>query len=120
MQDYSELLKIAKGNLNNVEIQKNTQSIAVLTDKGNIYTKIIFNALSDENTDEYSLLNDLESNDDTQIQKIICFWANGGVDLPSWKFRKMLCELNIENQNAQMLLHGGTAFIVKSILQTLK
>ena len=107
-----------KQQLKNIDIRKYGIH-SVLTSKGNIYCKIIFNALSDESINEHSFLSELKSNDDTQIQKIVCLWSNGDIDMPSWKFRKMLCELNVENKNAQMLLNGGISYIIKSILQTL-
>ena len=47
-------------------------------------------------------------------------WGSGDIDLPSWKLRKMLCEVHLENQKAQMLLLGKPSYIVKNILQTLK
>ena len=120
MEEYYKMLEIAKNSLKKVNIQTYTQCIVVLTDKQKIYHKIIANALSEENTAEFSFLNELKANHDTKIKKIVCMWGCGDIDLPSWKLRKMLCEVNLENQNAQMLLLGKPSYIVKNILQTLK
>ncbi|WP_195975577.1 hypothetical protein [Hydrogeniiclostridium mannosilyticum] len=114
------MLEIAENSLKKVKLQAYTQCIVVLTDKQKIYHKIIANALSEENAVEFSFLNELKSNHDTKIKKIVCMWGSGDIDLPSWKLRKMLCEVNLENQKAQMLLLGKPSYIVKNILQTLK
>ena len=91
------MLEIAENSLKKVKLQAYTQCIVVLTDKQKIYHKIIANALSEENAVEFSFLNEVKSNHDTKIKKIVCMWGSGDIDLPSWKLRKMLCEVNLEN-----------------------
>ena len=52
------------------------------------------------------------------VIRLVCCWPNGWFDLPSYHFRKKLCELNPNNETAQMLLTGEKAFVLKSIRDT--
>ncbi|MBQ9919898.1 MAG: hypothetical protein IJO49_03630 [Clostridia bacterium] len=45
---------------------------------------------------------------DNSIKKILCMWENNTIDVPSSDFMKKLCEINIENRNAIVLLNAGT------------
>ncbi len=40
------------------------------------------------------------------ISKIVCMFEGGFVEVPSGDFMKKLCELNIENKEAEVLLSG--------------
>ncbi len=52
----------------------------------------------------------------TAVQKILCMWEGGTVDVPSGKFMKKLCGINSENKKAQVLLKTiNGAFAVKTI-----
>lgn len=44
----------------------------------------------------------------TTIQKIVCMWEGGGVDVPAYQFIKKLCALNIENKKAEILLRTAS------------
>ena len=55
---------------------------------------------------------------DDIVISLICCWSNGAFDMPSYNFRKKLCELNPNNETAQMLLNGEKAFNLKSIRDT--
>ena len=50
------------------------------------------------------------------VEKIVCVWEGGAIDVPPYRFMKALCELNDENKNTQILLNGGNgSYIIKSI-----
>ena len=43
----------------------------------------------------------------TTVTHILCMWEGGYVDVPSHKFITTLCEMNIENKNAEILLKSN-------------
>ena len=50
------------------------------------------------------------------VQKIVCMWEGGAIDVPSYKFMKTLCDTNPENKKAEILLSAGTdAYVTKKI-----
>ena len=51
------------------------------------------------------------------VTKIVCMWSGKHIDVPSYKFMKMLCDLNNKNKETQILLRGaGNMYIIKKIL----
>ncbi len=50
----------------------------------------------------------IEKYNNNTIKKIICMWENQTIDVPSSDFMKKLCEINIENKKAVVLLSAGT------------
>ncbi len=40
------------------------------------------------------------------ISKIVCMFEGGAIGTPAYQFMKNLCELNIENKKAEVLLSG--------------
>lgn len=127
MKDFEELLSVIKNALQSVTPHQYTQVIAVCSDNGYIYHSIINNALSKEKTIEEQLINQLIENDSTLVKKVVCIWAKDGVnvdmldrvDMPSYDFRKKLCDCNSDNVNAEILLCGKEGFITKTIGQTM-
>ncbi len=53
------------------------------------------------------------------VVRLICCWSDGSFDLPWYVFREKLCDLNPNNQDAEMLLMGEKTFIVKPIRVTM-
>lgn len=49
----------------------------------------------------------LLSNEMPPVQKIVCMWKSGVVDVPSGAFLKRLCELSAQNKDAEILLKGS-------------
>ena len=125
MKEFEELLLVVKNTLQSITPNQYTQVIAICSDNGYIYHTIIDNALSVENTAEQQLINKLLENNATLVKTIVCVWAKNGVnmldclDMPSYDFRKMLCDCNSDNVNAEILLHSKEGFITKSIGQTM-
>ena len=53
-----------------------------------------------------------------KIASKVTVWKDGGVDLPSIRFRKALLEMDGHNRDTQMLLQGGNGYILKKIAET--
>ncbi len=51
----------------------------------------------------------------TTVQKIVCMWEGGAIDVPSYQFMKTLCDINAENRKAEILLRGLNAYVTKKI-----
>lgn len=52
----------------------------------------------------------------TTIQKIICMWEGETIDVPSNRLIKALCDGNLENKNAEILLRAGPdAYVTRKI-----
>lgn len=92
--------KIAVESLSGTEKNQHTQAIVLFSTAGNKYSAIIKNALSKERLDEKALLEKLKIANDTEIRYVLCMWQDNGIDIPSYNFREMLCELNPENKKS--------------------
>ncbi len=72
-----------------------------------------------DSQDEKDALQELSLNVG-KVDRIICMWLDGEVDLPSYTFRKGLLEIDPENKNAQILLMGMNGFTMRSLDSTMK
>lgn len=95
---------LATETLSNAKVGQYTQAIILFSESEALYGAVIENALSQERKDERELLEKLKTNDDTRIRYCLCMWQDGGIDIPSVAFRKMLCDLNKENSNSVLLI----------------
>lgn len=86
------------------------QVSVICTDKNNTYIA--------ENDIDGSICDQLISNDDTRIVKLLTMWKNGQIDLPSLAFRKAILEMNSENKDTNILLQGKEGLIVKKLFET--
>jgi len=50
---------------------------------------------------------------DTEIEYLLCLWQNGGIDLPSYRFREMLYETDQRNTECKIfvLTQNGTSVV---------
>lgn len=55
----------------------------------------------------------------TDIRQVVCMWSDGSLDVPSYDFRQMICDLHENNQNAEMLLRGEKGYLKKTIAQVM-
>ncbi len=55
-------------------------------------------------TEEKELIEKLKAAGDTEIRYVLCMWQDNSVDIPSFAFRKMLCELDQKNQEAALFV----------------
>ena len=114
-KEYDMIVKHIRETCKQIAGDKKKQVI-VLQTAGNKLYKAIVDLSYDAEASEQAFLNKLGKND--IIIRLVCCWADGTFDVPSYRFRKKLCELNPENENAQMLLCGDCIFDIKSIKDT--
>ena len=111
---FDILLNLAKDtllSLNETVVGIPASQVSVIcTDKNNTYIA--------KNDIDGSICDQLISNDDTRIVKLLTIWKNGQVDLPSLAFRKAILEMNSENKDTNILLQGKEGLIVKKLFET--
>ena len=93
--------------LSHSEKSQYTQAIVLRSVKGNEYSAVIRNALSEDKTDEKSLICKIQETKDSEICFALCMWQDNCIDIPSYAFRKLL--INSNAKNADMTLFVMTA-----------
>jgi len=113
--EYDTIVKkgqdIVKKIMNN-----NMKQVLVVQTTGNKIYESIIDLSSDTEVEEQKLLNAIGKND--AVIRLVCCWNDGSFDMPSYHFRKKLCELNGNNEKTQMLLKGENRYILKYIRDT--
>ena len=94
---FERMMNAAEAELSKAEKSQYIQAIVLLSVKGNEYSTLIKNALSKEKSDETALLKRIKDLNDTEIRYALCLWQDGGIDIPSYWFRKSLCTLDPRN-----------------------
>ena len=94
---FERMMNAAEAELSKAEKSQYIQAIVLLSVKGNEYSTLIKNALSKEKSDETALLERIKDLNDTEIRYALCLWQDGGIDIPSYWFRKSLCTLDPKN-----------------------
>lgn len=115
-----KLFSIAEELLKNADKKQYTQAIVLYTNNNIGCGVLIENALSEDKSDEKSLFDLLKSKNDTKVNSLICVWHDGCVDLPSYSFRKMLLELNPENEEAKIVFPKENGWFSRSVKSTMK
>lgn len=118
-EEWRFLLAKAQNTLKTVP---SDQVVCMQSSKGKLYSLIFadLKATIDAADDMTKrLFAELNTNSDKKIDKLVCMWNNGGIDLPSFALRDRLCKLDRENMTAKMLLQGLNALIVKEIGATM-
>ena len=99
---FEKMKKTATELLSGAEKGQNTQAVVLFSAQGNEYGTVIKDAIVEDTSDEIALIESLKAADDTEIKYILCMWQGNTIDIPSYRLRKMLRELNC--QNAESLL----------------
>ncbi|MBQ7358347.1 MAG: helix-turn-helix transcriptional regulator [Clostridia bacterium] len=60
-----------------------------------------------------------KKNGDARIERLICMWHDGSIDLPSFAFREALLSVENANVSTQMLLNGIKGYVVKTVKATM-
>ena len=94
---FERMMNAAEAELSKAEKSQYIQAIVLLSANGNEYSTLIKNALSKEKSDETALLKRIKDLNDTEIRYALCLWQDGGIDIPSYWFRKSLCTLDPKN-----------------------
>ncbi|MBQ8387586.1 MAG: helix-turn-helix transcriptional regulator [Clostridia bacterium] len=89
---------------------------------GNYYSFVYDNISDASEADGFlkTLVGQLESPQDTKIEKLVCMWHGGAVDLPSFALRDMLCRLNPDNLDADILVLTRRGLSTKKLWQTMR
>ena len=117
---FEKMMGRARDILNNSEKGEYTQTLILLSASGAEYAALIKNALSEEISDEKALIERLTLANDTEISQILCIWQNGGIDLPSHRFREMLCEADPRNTECKIFVLTQNGSSVVKLGKTMK
>ncbi len=90
--------------------------VVMLTAKGAV-DSISFQDLNSSIKAERAMkfLIDKKKNGDSKIERLICMWHDGSIDLPSFAFREVLVAVDSTNLSTQMLLGGLNGYVVKTV-----
>ena len=120
MSVFEQMKKTAEIELSKAETGQYTQAMVFLSAKGNEYNTLIKNALSEEKTDEIALLERMKNSNDTEIHYALCLWQDGGLDIPSYRFRELLCKLNPKNTELSLLVMTADGISEIKVSTTMK
>lgn len=101
--------KLANGNV-----------VVLLTAKGSVASvsfQNIDSAVEAENA--MKLLIEKKKSGEAKIERLICMWHEGSIDLPSYAFREALVAIDSKNLSTQMLLNGLDGYVVKTVKATM-
>lgn len=119
IDEFLPLIEKAKLEIDKRKSFSGCQILVLQTSKGNLYhifiTEICTMCAPDQ---DIELIETLKRNDDSLVNKLICTWNGDSFVLPSYMFRKKLCEVNKGNKNTEMLLQGEVQIIKKTIAET--
>ncbi len=110
---FEEMIKIAKHKLDAINEVINglpaPQVTVLLTNNGNIYISV--------NDVEGTICEELKSNNNTKVVKMLTMWKDGTIDLPSVKLRKALVNIDEYNNNTDIILQGKDSYLTKKLAE---
>lgn len=110
---WEMLLNRAKKDSNELS---NGNTVVMLSAKGTIYSVSFQNGHSAiEAEGVMKLFIEKKKNSDAKIERLICMWHDGSIDLPSFAFREALVVAEGSNLSAKMLLSGLNGYVVKTV-----
>ena len=103
-----------------VEQLSGGEVVVMLTAKGTV-ASVLFQDLNSAIEAEGVMkgLIEMKKNEDAKIERLICMWHDGCVDVPSFAFREALLSVDSANLSTKMLLNGLTGYIVKTVKATM-
>ena len=101
---YEQMRQQAIDLLSDAENGQYTQAVVLRSVLGNAYGAVIQNVLSEEKTDEASLLQTLREANDTEVLCALCMWCDRAIDIPSHAFREQLVTLNPKNADTLLFV----------------
>ncbi len=94
--------------------------VVMLTAKGTVISVSFQNIPSSTKAENVmKLLIDKKKEGESKIEKLVCMWHEGSIDLPSYAFREALVDIDSKNLSAQILLNGLGGYIVKTVKETM-
>ncbi|MBQ6809689.1 MAG: hypothetical protein IJP09_03160 [Clostridia bacterium] len=113
---FNEMLSLAKvyfENFNQQSLEFHQCLVLRMTEGENVTFHINSDSIENLNVQISSSVMNLK---DSAVKKIVCMWKSYEIDVPSFQFMKKLCESNIENRNAEILLNAGqNVYVTKKI-----
>ena len=94
--------------------------VVILTAKGavaSISFQNIHSAIEAENAMKFLI--EKKKRGEAKIERLICMWHDGSIDLPSFAFREALVAIDNRNLLTQMLLNGSSGYVVKTVKVTM-
>lgn len=101
---FEKMKKTATEMLSGAEKGQNTQAVVLFSALGNEHGAVFRDAIAEDNSDEMALIESLKAADDTEIKYVLCMWQGNAIDIPSYRLRKMLCELNCQNSESVLIV----------------
>lgn len=105
-----------------IEAQKLSDgNVVVLLTANGSATSVPFQDLSSSIDPEKTVkaLLDLKKKDNAKIERLVCLWHDGCIDMPSFAFREALLSVDSANLSTRMLLNGSSGYIVKTVKATM-
>lgn len=99
-EDYKRLIDSAEDELRRAPSDIKTEAVALMTEGGGIYSASF--AFDDYDAGE-RLIGALP---DETVKKLVCVLQTGGLDMPSYEFRRALIFSDERNAEAEMLVFG--------------
>ena len=114
---WEMLLDKAKKDANELSLGN---SVVMLSAKGAIYSvsfRNVRSAIEAEGVMKFFI--EKKKSGDAKIERLICMWHDGSIDLPSFAFREALVTAEGSNFSAKMLLSGLNGYVVKTVKATM-
>lgn len=94
--------------------------VVILTAKGTVDSisfQNIHSSIEAENAMKFLI--EKKKSEEAKIERLICMWHDGSIDLPSFAFREALVAIDSKNLSTQMLLNGLNGYVVKTVKATM-
>ena len=117
---FDTMKKRADELFSNREKKEYTQAIVLLSASGREYYALIENALSEDKNEEKALIERLSAENDTDISRVLCVWQDGGIDIPSFAFRKLLLDSDSSNGDCGLFVVTSDGYSVIGLKNTIK
>ena len=117
---FEKMKKTATELLRDAEEGQHTQAVVLFSTQGNEYGRVIKDTIAEDISDEMALIESLKAADDTEIKYILCMWQGNAIDIPSYRLRKMLCELNCQNAESLLIVMTFDGISGLKVAKTMK
>ena len=117
---FEKMKKTATELLRDAEEGQHTQAVVLFSAKGSEYGRVIKDTIAEDISDEMALIESLKAADDTEIKYVLCMWQGNTIDIPSYRLRKMLRELNCQNAESLLIVMTFDGISGLKVAKTMK
>ena len=117
---FEKMKKTATELLRDAEEGQHTQAVVLFSAQGNEYGAVIKDTIAEDDSDEVALIESLKAADDTEIKCVLCMWQGNTIDIPSYRLRKMLRELNCQNAESLLIVMTFDGISGIKVVETMK